>query len=97
MDRDLLEQCLEGHEDVLTPKAEERNKFFGSLQCPRCGSECRPESIVRAEESGAVLTKTNARCLGCGCLFEPDLGLIIEMGNLAKLEPDIPIIHPSED
>lgn len=97
MDPETAKKLIEGHEDVLTPKAEAERKFYDSLQCPRCAGNIRREMDILVSDDLQVSTRFLARCLECGCLFNPDLGLIIEMGNLGRLKPAIPIIHSSSD
>ena len=93
MDPEKVLDLIDGHEDVITKRFKTEQDFLNSKQCPRCGSDCRAEADVRIAEEGPGTVRYLCRCLGCECLFEPNFGMIIEMGNLAKLEPTVPIIH----
>jgi hypothetical protein len=97
MDRSKLMKLTEGHRNVLADIAKEQNAFFASLSCLRCGTKVRKETSLRVTEGGEATTNDLARCLGCGCLFDPYLRIIVELGNLARLEPTIPIINPNRD
>ncbi len=91
----VAEKMLEGHEDTLTPMVQVELDFVNKQLCPRCGSNVIPEHDIRRLIKG--VNRPLARCGECKCLFDPYSGLLLEMGNLANLEPAIPIINPSED
>lgn len=56
--------------------------------------EADPQRMIRR---GTLHQGYLSRCSVCGCLFEPDMGIIIEMGNLGRLEPAIPLINPDDE
>lgn len=97
MDPEVAAKLIEGHKDTLSEKVQAEQKFYESLSCPRCGGSVAREMDIVVDEEERVSTRYMARCRECKCLFNPDLGLIVEMGNLANLEPAIPIIHGRED
>jgi hypothetical protein len=92
MDPQIAAELINGHKDVLSEKNKKEQDFYESVQCPRCGCSVTREMDVLLKDN-AITTRYLARCIGCRCLFNPDLGIIIEMGNLANLEPEIPIVY----
>ena len=96
MDPEVAAQLIDGHEDILTKKFEEEQKFFDSIYCPRCDGKVLKEVNVKVN-GDQITTQNLARCQECRCLFEPNMGILVEMGNLANIEPDIPIIRQHED
>lgn len=92
----VAEKMLEGYEDTLTDKVKEEFDFVSKQMCPRCGGGVTPEQDMKRMIRGGV-PRPLARCGECLCLFDPYSGLLLEMGNLGRLEPAIPIIRPAED
>jgi hypothetical protein len=98
MDQALVLDYVEGRKDTVSERVQEDLEYFNSRQCPRCGGGCRAEpDVQRMIRAGTTMTMYHCRCLECGCLFDPSLGLIVEMGNLARVRPTIPTIYPKED
>ncbi len=97
MDRRLIEAVLESEQDVITKRAETERARYAAVNCPRCGGSCRAEGDVQAMIRTGTTLKFKSRCNDCGCLFDPDIGMIIELGNLGRLRPAIPLIHVDED
>jgi hypothetical protein len=93
MDRERVVAILEEHDDVLTEQARVRREFYASKECARCGNPCAPEADIRMNPDGSGRVKYLCRCTGCRSLFDPDLGIVVEIGNMALLEPNIPIIR----
>lgn len=94
--QDDILKLLDGHEDVLTPRTKQELEFVSSQICPRCGGNVVPEHYLPRMLNGGP-PRPLARCGECHCLFDPYSGLLLEMGNLGRLEPAVPIIHPSDD
>jgi len=95
MDRDKLLELVAGEPDLITPAAAADHTFYYSQTCRRCGGNCAPEADVqKMVRTGRTAGDVhNCRCQTCGCLFNPYTNLIIELGNLGKLEPAVPLIH----
>lgn len=99
MDPEEVLKLLEGHKDIITPMAEEREKFYRSQQCPRCGST----SLVRSTNANIVfrgddpLARYILTCEECDCVFDPHSNLMLKIGNLGKLAPAIPLLDGPED
>ena len=99
MDPNEIARLLEGHRDIITPLAEERESFYNSQECPNCQST----SFTRSTNSNIAFRGNDpiARfildCQDCGCSFDPHSGLVLRIGNRAKLEPTIPILSGPED
>jgi hypothetical protein len=97
MSRDLLSKIIEGEEDILSALVARDREIYDSASCPRCGGRCATEvDAQRALKSSRPIPRHNCRCLECKCLFEPFTGILIEMGNLANLEPKIPILSTKD-
>lgn len=95
MDPEVAKKLIEGYQDTITDKQKKEQQFYDGLSCPRCGSSVNKELHVHSDR-GAISTTNLARCSGCKCLYQPDLNLMLEMGNLAHLEPTIPIVRGDE-
>lgn len=100
LDPQITLRLLEGWEDTLTPLAEERERFYKSQCCPRCGGNAHTKTgdPKRLYVNGEALPRYQLRCDNCSCLFDPFSGIVLEMGNLGEaFEPTIPILGQSED
>jgi|GEM_PF-2259964 len=99
LDPEITRKLLEGHEDVVTKRAEDREKFYSAQSCPRCGGNCRKlgnyHSMYRGED---ILPKFYLECVACGEQFDPHSGIVLKTGNVGRaVEPAIPIVGGSED
>lgn len=92
------------NKDVLTGLVAADQDVYDNARCPQCGGHCAPEAsiqVVEGEEEGELeivpqdrpVPRHNARCLACKALHDPFTGIQLEMGNLALIEPDIPLVH----
>jgi hypothetical protein len=100
LDPRITLKLLEGREDVITPLAQEREQFYKSKSCPRCGGNANTKTgdFHRLFVDGEALPRYQLRCDNCACLFDPFSGIVIEMGNLGKaFVPAIPILPGPED
>lgn len=70
---DDIRKLLEGEENVLHPKLEAHMQKW--RDCPSCGALFAPAYIDG---------KMRFQCVGCGCVVDPDTGLILALGNSAK-------------
>jgi hypothetical protein len=93
-------KLLEGHTDVITPLAQEREQFYQNQICPGCTGD----NLQKTGDSrmlfrpGEVLPRYWLECKSCGCIHDPHSGIIIKMGNVAKaIEPAFPILDGPED
>lgn len=108
MDQDELLEILKDEVDILTPMVEADEEIYRDARCPRCGGECTTDINVSTlfdvdpktmdiipgpRMANRIIPRKLSRCMGCTCLFDPFTGLVLEMGNLGRLEPDIPLIH----
>jgi hypothetical protein len=97
MDQEKLRTILSQEEDVLTERSAEDAKFYDNVSCLRCGGTCTIEAHVQGMvRAGTTRNKYMCRCTECGCLFEPHMGIIIEMGNLGRLTRPYPLIHDDD-
>lgn len=104
MDPELIKSILAEETDILTPLLEADQKIYNEASCPQCGGTTVKErdldNDLEVLEDGSVVSKSTrpipkylCRCVDCRCLFDPFSGLLLEMGNLARIEPRIPIIR----
>lgn len=100
LDPIITSKLLEGHEDVITPLAEERKNFYQNQNCPHCDGN----SLTMQGDSKTMfrgndpLPRYTLSCDNCDCLFDPHSGLILSMGNRAKaFVPSVPLIDGPED
>jgi len=104
MDQEQLKAIIEQEEDLLTPLVEADQKIYDDTSCPQCGGKTFPEDDLRhlrvSEDGSEVYSVNNrpiprklCRCADCGALVDPFSGLQLEMGNVGKIRPRIPIIQ----
>lgn len=105
MDQEELKAIVAEHKDILTPLVEADQAIYNDASCPRCGGKTFPENDLRhlrvSEDGSEVFVAGNrpipkklCRCTDCGSLMDPFSGILVEMGNLGRIEPRIPIIYP---
>ncbi len=99
MDPALARKLLEGYQNELEPERRAQEAFYRQFRCKRCGKEVQKEAVkghVFADKE-TLGPRFCLRCTSCGCLFDPHSGLVLELGNPARIPPDIPLIVPSKD
>jgi len=101
MDPKLLEACLDDIEPIQSTMHDDIQRC-SILPCTKCGGRCCAEldlhSIYRNLTEGEMgRFHYLSRCTECRRLYDPDLGIVIEIGNLAATRPHIPILHPEND
>lgn len=98
MDPLLIWKAIEGYQNELAPEQKGLDAFYRQFKCPRCGSDCRKETVLKHafSDPDTRVARSVLRCLTCEALFDPHSGIRLEMGNPAKAPPDIPIIDPRE-
>jgi hypothetical protein len=98
LDQEIVQKLLEGHQDVITPLSEEKEKFYAAQSCPRCGGSCRKLGDYRSMYTGEdALPKFYLQCLACGEEFDPHSGIILKIGNVGKaVSPAIPVIKTED-
>jgi len=99
-DPQITLKLLEGHVDVISPLAHERELFYQSQACPCClGDNLRKTGDSRhLFRAGEPLPRYWLECVACGCIHDPHSGIIIRQGNVAKaIEPAFPILSGPED
>lgn len=104
MDPNLILDILSKETDILTPLVAADQEIYNDASCPRCGGTTIKErdiaNSIEVFEDGSIASKSSrpipkflCRCVDCECLFDPFSGLLLEMGNVAKVRPRIPIIR----
>jgi len=95
LDPEIALAAIEGHQNIFTAEQERADAFYRQFICPSCkGASFSKRFNARhafADENWHIARAT-LFCNECGCHFDPHSGLILEMGNPAKVEPSIPII-----
>lgn len=100
LDPRITQKLLEGHKDILTPMAEEREKFYKDQTCPGCGGNAFTKvgdsrTMIR---QGDPLPRYMLQCDNCDCLFDPHSGIQLSIGNIAKAwQPSVPLLDGPED
>jgi hypothetical protein len=99
LDPEITRKLLEGHKDVISQAAEDRDKFYSTTSCPRCGGSCKKmgnySTMYTADEP---LPRFCLKCLACGEEFDPHSGLVLKPGNVGKaVVPSIPILSGPDD
>jgi len=99
MDPELVWKAIEGYQNELELAPKALDAFYRQFRCPRCGSGCRKETIVRHAfaDPNTLVPRCVLRCLSCEALFDPHSGIRLEMGNPAKVPPDIAILDPNSN
>lgn len=97
LDPNLAKLLVKHDEDILTPRAEKRSFAVASTPCPECGGTFRqctnPVMVFTQEEP---LPRVLAECDSCGFTYDPHNGIIVGMGNPAKVRDPFEIPQ-SED
>jgi hypothetical protein len=100
LDPEITKKLLEGHRDVVSPLADEREAFYYSQVCPHCGTTgLKKTGDARMMfRNGDPMPRYLLECEACGCVHDPHSGIIVTLGNLAKaLKPAFPILDGPED
>lgn len=100
MDPKIIAKLIEGHKDIITPAAEEREKFYQSQDCPDCGGNALTKNgdAKTMFRAGDILPRYTLSCDNCDCLFDPHSGIILSLGNKAKAwQPAVPLLDGPED
>lgn len=98
MNQEVLKAIVEQEVDLLTPLVEADQKVYDSAACPRCGGATIKERDLKRDievlDDGTAFSTSSrpiprylSRCVDCGCLFDAFSGLLLEMGNLARIRP----------
>jgi hypothetical protein len=98
MDPKITRKLLEGHGDCLTKPAEEREKFYATYRCPRCGGACKKLGNYATMFTGDdPLPRFCLVCTACGEEFDPETGITLKLGNVGHaITPTIPILGGSD-
>jgi hypothetical protein len=84
---ELLRLLVKDEEDILTPRAEKRAFAVGLDPCSRCGGKMQETlNSVHPFTPEEPLPRTLAVCDDCGFSYDPHNGIIVSMGNPAKVE-----------
>lgn len=99
LDPEVAAAAIEGYQNELAPDQKANDAFYRQFRCKRCGGACQKETDPKHafSDPSSLTPRSLLRCLECRCLFDPHSALILEMGNLAKVTSDVPIIRPRED
>jgi len=97
---ELIRKAIEGYENALDADAKKLEAFYRQFKCRRCGCVYQKEFAAGhafPENGEHLVARALLRCTGCRALFDPFSGLYVEMGNPARVPPDIPLIKPSDE
>lgn len=87
MDPDKLAEALEGQKDILSGLVAADEEIYENAHCPWCkGIVCAKEFDPRLYlANDRPIPKYHMRCQDCRCLFSPFTGMVINLGNVAKV------------
>jgi hypothetical protein len=84
---ELTRLLTKDEEDILTPRADKRAFAVGLAPCSRCGGKMQQKlNTVQPFTPEEPLPRTFAVCDDCGFAYDPHSGLVVAMGNPAKVE-----------
>lgn len=89
-------KAIEGYTNELEPELKKMEAFYRQFVCPQCKSGSLTKEYdprIAFSDPNTLIARAILTCSLCGCSFDPHSGLILRMGNVAKLPPDIPIIQ----
>lgn len=89
-------RLIEHEDDILTPAVAGRSQKY-SAPCPRCGGALHQAMAEQPFTAGSTLPRNVARCVDCGHEIDTQSGMVVKMGNPAKVESPFPIIDPNKD
>jgi hypothetical protein len=94
----LAELLIEDAEDDIGPAMEERMHRMSTVPCSRCGGAMRSKVFASAPFSPeSPLPRMSAECKDCGFEQMMDSGIVVNNGNLAKVEEVLPLVGKNED
>ncbi len=87
---EVVQEMLKGYKDELEGAKRVDDAFYRQFPCPRCGGECQRAFLgikhALPEDGENLLPRSGLRCKLCDCLFDPHSGLILELGNVGKIQ-----------
>lgn len=92
----IRKKLLEHEPDLLSQKVKDRTEKYG-FPCPRCGGALHQHLSDRPFTNTSSLPRTTAQCVDCGHEIDTQSGMIVKLGNPAKVEPPFPIIDPKKE
>jgi hypothetical protein len=90
--------ALEGHKNILVGEQEKMDAYYRQFICPSCKSPSLSKRFIPGHaysDPSYTLARATLLCNECKCHFDPHSGLILEVGNPARVSPHIPIIGSS--
>lgn len=89
-------RLIQHEADVLTPAAAARTKN-AEMPCSCCGGAMHLGIATQPFTANSVLPRNVAKCVDCGQEIDTQSGMIIKLGNPAKVEPALPLIDPAKE
>lgn len=97
LDPEVIFDAIQGHENVLEGEQKKAEAFYRQFICPSCkGAKLTKHFIPEHAfaDPNWFAGRATLICDACGCHFDPHSGLILSMGNPAKVPSDVPILDP---
>ena len=86
MDQEEAKKAIEGHENVLEKAYKAHREYFERLSCYRCGGKIQEfVDSSRLFRENSPLPNYLARCMTCGCEFEPYTGIEVTLPRPSKM------------
>jgi hypothetical protein len=95
LDPEVALAAIAGYENAFEGEQRKMDAFYRQFICPSCKSGSLSKRFLPGHtfaDPDHLLARATLVCNECKCHFDPHSGLILEMGNPAKVPPHIPII-----
>jgi hypothetical protein len=87
--------AIEEYSDALSGEQEKIDAFYRQFICPSCKCSAlskRYQTRHAFADSNWLIPRATLVCNQCKCQFDPHTGIILEMGNPAKVEAPYTLI-----
>lgn len=94
----VVARILDTEEDYVSSAGDQKRDQAAGTPCPQCGGALQATLLpnyIFAEHD--PLPRFMSKCVDCGYTFNPDNGMVIETGNPAQVEEELPTVEPRRD
>jgi len=95
LDPEVAWAAIDGYESAFDGEQKKLDAFYRQFICPSCKGQSLSKRFNAGHafsDSSCLIARATLVCDECKCQFDPHSGLILELGNPAKVTPRIPII-----
>jgi hypothetical protein len=92
LDPAIALKVIEGYKNELEPQRLALEAFYRQFRCKRCGGPCSKQMVSGHvfADAETLVPRCVLRCGRCACTFDPHSGIVISVGDGARLTPDAP-------